>query len=420
MMVEANVADQKPDPRTARLQRMLGREPAGSPLRMIVAAQLAAVAGETAAARSDLSRIVKEHAAAAIANEGLFAEALHLAVLALDADAASDLVRRRWGAFSLGFEDGRQTPEVVRWEIGDHRQSKLWFDVAIHRFRNSDSTIRRLSAVMQLLTAYCLGHPPEAAELYLNLADGGQIPGLAFCDNRPEYFLAPDPNFLLTEGYERMRRMVAKHSVVWEQRIPIAFWRGSTGGRVADPAIGWRSLPRIRLCMLGRDHPDLMDAGLSATAQLHVYGIESEDEVRATGLMRAYVPDAEAMKFKYQIDIDGNVNSWPGLFQKLLTGNPVLKVASPYGYRQWYYDRLEPWRNFVPVASDMSDLVEKILWLRSHDDQARRIGEAGKQLADSLDYRGEILRAGGTIDDALRHFRRDRGRTRFAPEARPV
>ena len=54
--------------------------------------------------------------------------------------------------------------------------------------------------------------------------------------------------------------------------------------------------------------------------------------------MRPYVPMTDFNKYKYQIDIDGNTNAWPGLFQKLLTGSPVLKVASPYGFRQWLYE----------------------------------------------------------------------------------
>jgi hypothetical protein len=402
------------------LQRKLGEQPEGSLQYVIAAAQLAALAGETAAARSALSRIMKEHTATLFASERLFAEALHLGVIALDAGAASDLVGRKWGPFSLEFEDRRRPPEAVRWEIGDDRQSKLWVDLAILRFSNSDGWVGRLSLLMQLLTAYNLSHAPKASELYLNLGDGGHVPGLAFCENRPGFFLVPDPIFLSRKGYEDTRQMIIKHSIAWDQRIPIAFWRGATGGRLTNPALGWCSLPRVQLCMLGREHPDLIDAGISKLAQLHVYGIESEGEVRDTGLMRPYVRDPETLRYKYQIDIDGNTNSWPGLFQKLLTGNPVLKVASPHGYRQWYYDRLEPWRNFVPVASDMSDLVENILWLRSHDDEARRIGEAGKQLADALDYRGEILRAGRTIDEALCHFRRDRGGRDLPPQPGPA
>src|SRR3546814_15147305 len=71
-------------------------------------------------------------------------------------------------------------------------------------------------------------------------------------------------------------------------------------------------------------------------------------------------PQDRILDFKYQIDVDGNTNSWPGLFLKLLTGAPVLKVESEVGFQQWYYGALEPWQNFVPIKSDASDLLEKL------------------------------------------------------------
>ena len=52
----------------------------------------------------------------------------------------------------------------------------------------------------------------------------------------------------------------------------------------------------------------------------------------------------------------------------------------------------------------MSDLVEKVQWLQIHDDAARRIGERGRMLAESLDYSGELECAGRTISAALRYF----------------
>jgi len=145
-----------------------------------------------------------------------------------------------------------------------------------------------------------------------------------------------------------------------------------------------------------------MDAGI--TQIMHVVDPIHVSEIRNSGLIRPIVPAADFQNFKYQIDIDGFTNSWPGLFQKLLTGSPVLKVASPHGYRQWYYDRLKPWVNFVPVASDMADLIEKIEWLRGHDEAARQIGEQGRALAESLDYGGELERSGRTITAAFRYF----------------
>ena len=146
----------------------------------------------------------------------------------------------------------------------------------------------------------------------------------------------------------------------------------------------------------------MLDAGITYAPQASY--ADGEREIREAGLMRPFIPASDFVTFKYQIDIDGNTNSWPGLFQKLLLGNPVLKVASPYGYRQWYYDRLRPWVHFIPVSSDMSDLVEKITWLRANDDVARRIGENGQALAMSLGYEIEVTAARRIIAAAVRYF----------------
>jgi hypothetical protein len=110
------------------------------------------------------------------------------------------------------------------------------------------------------------------------------------------------------------------------------------------------------------------------------------EEIKASGLMRDSVPNYHFNRYRAHIDIDGRSNSWPGLFQKLLSGSPVLKVASPLGYRQWYYDRLVPWVNYVPVSADLSDLPDKAAWVLSHDIEARRIGEAGRTLAEAITY----------------------------------
>jgi hypothetical protein len=118
--------------------------------------------------------------------------------------------------------------------------------------------------------------------------------------------------------------------------------------------------------------------------------------------MRPHVPFLNYQNYRYQIDIDGNTNAWSGLFRRLLTGCPVLKVTSLAGFEQWYYDRLKPWVNMVPVAADMTDLPEKILWLRANDDCAQKIGEAGRALAEALTDEREIAHAAPVIASAIR------------------
>ncbi|MGC2528884.1 MAG: glycosyl transferase family 90, partial [Candidatus Acidiferrum sp.] len=157
-------------------------------------------------------------------------------------------------------------------------------------------------------------------------------------------------------------------------------------------------------CETTAKFPGEFDVGISTISQFGDPG--DVEEIRNSGFLRDSVPSVQFDRYKYHIDIDGNTNSWPGLFIKLLTGSPVLKVASPFGFRQWYYDKLKPWINYIPVAADMSDLADKVRWLRANDEAARRIGEGGRQLADSLECGNELKRAARTISSAIRHFSR--------------
>ena len=45
------------------------------------------------------------------------------------------------------------------------------------------------------------------------------------------------------------------------------------------------------------------------------------------------------------------------------------------------YSDLTPWKHFVPVRADLSDLAERVAWCQSHPDEARRIGEQGQRIA---------------------------------------
>ncbi len=252
----------------------------------------------------------------------------------------------------------------------------------------------RLVALLTLLAA-CRDVPH--GKIALNIDDYSVVPGLAFSDGRDDRWLIPDPVYLAEQGYRRTALHYLNNDIPWDERRKIAFWRGSTTGGEIDCDAWWK-MDRVRLCRIAAEHPTMFDAGLAGIVQV----TESEAaEIHASGLVRDFIPETEFIRFRYQIDIDGNSNSWPGLFQKLLTGSPVLKVASRLGFKQWYYDRLVPWGNFVPVQTDMSDLVEKVNWLHEHDAEAQRIGAAGRALALSMTMPAELQRAQATLQSAL-------------------
>jgi Glycosyl transferase family 90 len=294
-------------------------------------------------------------------------------------------------------------PHRVRWDIlgsDDHR-----FTLDSLAYENDDTRIAILlfQWVFPLCSYYAEQLDQESGSVIINLGDIGAVPGLAFCDNRPDRFLIPDNVFVPTKGYEHAREIYAAKYLPWSERKPVAFWRGTTTGIQRAPG-NWRSLERIKLCELGlRDESiGLIDAGISGIVQIG--DPATVQEIEQSGLVREFVPWQNWNQYKYHIDIDGNTNSWSAFFYRLLSGSPVLKVESTYGWLQWFYDRLTPWHNYIPVSSDMSDLVDKIRWLARNDTVAQKIGQGGRELADELTYEKELKRAVPVISAAFRYF----------------
>lgn len=222
----------------------------------------------------------------------------------------------------------------------------------------------------------------------LELGDYTTSGALSFCAADKNSPLLPDTDFLSSHGYKSFIQDL-QSAPPWIDRSNLCFWRGSSTGLITDD---WRNLPRIRLCAVASSRPDLFDVGVTNVVQFEPQG-EIEQELRELGYLKPARPATDFARYQYTIDIDGNSNAWSSLFRKLLTGSPVLKVASPHGFRQWYYDALEPMKNFVPVAADLSDLIEKAEWLRENPSRAEEIGQAGRALATSLTFEAEFQQA---------------------------
>ena len=258
--------------------------------------------------------------------------------------------------------------------------------------------VRHFLAVLPLFAAYAqAGRIPGS--VMLNLGDEAHARGLAFCAQTSDVLLLPDPYFMRSRGYHDLRISLARADVPYSSRKSVALWRGNPTG-YRGPA-GLLGLGRVRLCMLGQqpENRPYMDVGLTGTAQL-----ASQAEIATMtrhGLFADFVAPERLVEWKFHIDIDGNTNSWPGLFQKLLSGGVVLKVASARSWRQWYYDRLEPFVNLMPVASDLSDLNAKIKYLAYNESIGSEIAQNCKKLVQSISYDEEVYRALGTIEDAV-------------------
>ncbi|WP_132255538.1 glycosyl transferase family 90 [Methylobacterium segetis] len=276
--------------------------------------------------------------------------------------------------------------EAVHVTLGAGPACVIAVNQHLYSFVHADEIFGRLIDWLPIIQS-TISKVEAASTAVFALGDASMPGAISGCSNDRKTFLIPDPIFMYNRAYQNFRTIVHTKALDWAERRDVVFWRGS------DTGLGhiWQELPRVVLCQRvdEANRPDIFDVGISQFVQVPN---ASRDAIIAKGYHKPYVRNEELINYRYHIDIDGNTNSWPGLFLKLLSGSPVFKVASPHGFRQWYYDRLEPWIHYVPVEPEMRDLVEKVLWLRQREDRARSIGQRAQQLAFGMTFETEVQR----------------------------
>ena len=221
----------------------------------------------------------------------------------------------------------------------------------------------------------CLGDlPPASAQ-----------PTLCFSSPVTDDLLIPDSLFLHTDGYQAWRQTVAQQGKPWLQRHDQAYWRGALTGLAANLE-QVLDLPRVQLCRFAQTCPDL-DARLTSAHQFQGLMPDLVPSLEAQGLMAPREDERVNLDYRYMIDLDGNSNSWPGLFIKLLSGAPTIKLISPC--RQWYYDRLVAMQHVFPISAIDPDLPDAVAWLRSHPEMAQTLASQAAQLAGGMNARSE-------------------------------
>ncbi len=193
--------------------------------------------------------------------------------------------------------------------------------------------------------------------------------------------LIPDPYCLMTWGYQGLQKAFEKKKLPhWQDRLNLAFWRGSTTGSndLRLETLG-KNL-RYRLCLKSLQKPFQLDAKFNAIVQcnndLNKKAIEKL--LWQQELLSTRVEPWDAALHRWLIDIDGNVNSW-GLLWKLLSGSCVIRVLSKR--QQWFHHQLVAWINYIPVNDDLSNLDDILEWCNSHPIKCEEIGLKGRELA---------------------------------------
>jgi len=168
----------------------------------------------------------------------------------------------------------------------------------------------------------------------------------------PSILLLPCDDVMFEKG-------IAFPLIEWDKKISTVFWRGGSSGFYR---------PSIRMQVVDQ-----------------LYGVPNTDVRfvrRGWAINDAVIPDQhfsdlaspiEHAQYKYIMVIDGNTLASNGQWVFASGSVPVI-VAHPET-QWWLKSELKPMVNHVPIRYDLSDLKEKIEWLLTHDDEAKKIAE---------------------------------------------
>lgn len=243
----------------------------------------------------------------------------------------------------------------------------------------------RLVPLLRVASVAAWRMGPRAPEASLRLQMHDEDPGAAGirfdAPLADQSFLIPDPYALGSEGYRLFREKLLRSPLPpWRERIQRAFWRGSSTGSKAITIHRLNKNLRYNLCAKSVQYPRLLDARFTSIVQCRDDEAKEViiNSLRQSRLMASRCDPWYFGLHQFLIEIDGNVNSW-GLLWKLISGSCVLKVASTR--RQWYHPLLKPFCHIIPVASDLSDLPERLEWCLDNPDQCEVIASEGRKLA---------------------------------------
>lgn len=208
-----------------------------------------------------------------------------------------------------------------------------------------------------------------------------QCPVFTICkyrDNR-KAIVVPDVTWPVLQNRQGDVNDIKAFSIArpWEERNDIAFWRGSTTDIIYLEGI-WDYRQRPRLIFFSLAHPELVNARYAfppSGLQDHLLDYFCELGIIVDKYLFRYWTN-----FRYLIAVDGV--SYPSAFHgELFSGSPVLKQESEF--IEWFYQALQPFVHYVPFKVDCTDLEEKILWLKSNPDEAKKIAKNAFDFADN-------------------------------------
>lgn len=158
----------------------------------------------------------------------------------------------------------------------------------------------------------------------------------------------------------------SKELLPWNMRKDCVFWRGACS---AD----YKKGELLRRDVVAK----LIDYQYADVKLIELW---HEDKPIPKKYFAPKVSHMHFLEYKYLLIIDGNGISSSHSWIFASGAVPIMITNNEF----WFKKYLVPFENYVPIEYDLSDLIEKIEWLRSNGDKAKQIAYNARKFAECI------------------------------------
>jgi hypothetical protein len=182
----------------------------------------------------------------------------------------------------------------------------------------------------------------------------------------------------------------SKINMNWSTKKSICIFRGSATGC----GITIDNNMRLKAADLSMQYPDILDAAITDWNARPKKYMNKPIEIINTSkfnfkLADKKITNIEKSNYKYILNIDGFVSAFR-LSSELSMNSVILIVKSEY--KLWFSDLLIEYKHYVPIKSDLSNLIEQIKWCISNDKECKKIAQ------NSVDFYNKYLTKDAILD----------------------
>lgn len=165
----------------------------------------------------------------------------------------------------------------------------------------------------------------------------------------------------------------------WNKKIPKVCFRGGATGC----GISKETNMRLKAFFIGQKYPSFFDIGITnANSRLKKYSQkEPITFLDKNFTLSSKLNNYEQSTYKFLLIVEGHVAAFRLSYQMYMNSCILLQNSD---YKLWYSHLLIPYKHFIPIKKDLSDLVEKTKWCLKNDDQCKKIAFNGSQLIQKI------------------------------------